>query len=124
MRLAVGACPLLKRRFLHPVLDAFMRSLPRAYEAVEAELVTRVDLLVQGDAGGRWTIRREVDRWHLIAADGHEASACVRIPQDVAWQLLSRTVAVPEALPKIVIEGDERLGHPATEAVAIMTTQA
>jgi uncharacterized protein (TIGR03083 family) len=124
MRLAVGAPPLVERRFLHPVLDTFMRSLPRAYDAVEADVGTRVDVLVEGEAGGRWTIRREVDRWHLVPADEREAAACVRVPQDVAWKLLSRTIAVPEALPEIAIEGDERLGRPATKAVAIMTTQA
>jgi hypothetical protein len=46
------------------------------------------------------------------------------VPQDVAWKLLSRTIAVSEALPEIAIEGDERLGRPASKAVAIMTTQA
>ncbi len=124
MRLAVGDAPLVERRSLHPVLDTFMRSLPRAYEAIEASVGTRVDVLVEGEAGGRWTIRHDADRWHLIATDGQEASACVRMPQDVAWKLLSRTIAVAEAFPEIAIEGDERLGRPATEALAIMTTQA
>lgn len=123
IRLAVGALPLVERRFLHPVLDTFMRSLPRAYEAVEADLGTRVDVLVEGEAGGRWSLRRQADRWHLVTADEQVAAASVRVPQDVAWKLLSRTIAVPEALPHIAIEGDERLGRPASEAVAIMTTQ-
>jgi uncharacterized protein (TIGR03083 family) len=123
MRLAVGAPPLVERRFLHPVLDTFMRSLPCAYEAVDADVGTRVDIVVEGEAGGRWTIRREADRWHLVTPDGRRATACVRMPQDVAWKLMSRTIAVPEALPYIAIGGDERLGRPATEAVAIMTTQ-
>lgn len=124
MRSAMGAPPLVERRFLHPVLDTFMRSLPRAYEAVEADDGTRVDVVVEGEAGGRWTLRREADRWHLVPPDEQVAAACVRIPQDVAWKVLSRTIAVPEALPEIVIERDERLGRPATQAVAIMTTQA
>ena len=124
MRLAVGAPALVERRFLHPVIDTFMRSLPRAYEAVEAAVGTRVDVVVEGEAGGRWTLRREADRWHLVPTDGQGVAACVRIPQDLAWKLLSRTIAVPEALPEIVIEGDARLGRPATKAVAIMTTQA
>jgi uncharacterized protein (TIGR03083 family) len=123
MRLAVGAPPLVERRFLHPVLDTFMRSLPCAYEAVEADVGTRVDVLVEGEAGGRWTLRREADRWHLVTADERGAAACVRVPQDVAWKLLSRSIAVSEALPEIAIEGDARLGRPATKAVAIMTTQ-
>ena len=124
MRLAVGAPALVERRFLHPVIDTFMRSLPRAYEAVEAAVGTRVDVVVEGEAGGRWTLRREADRWHLVPTDGQGVAACVRIPQDLAWKLLSRTIAVPEALPEIVIEDDARLGRPATKAVAIMTTQA
>jgi uncharacterized protein (TIGR03083 family) len=124
MRLAVGAPPLVERRFLHPVLDTFMRSMPRAYEAVEADVGARVDVLVEGEAGGRWTLRREADRWHLVTADEQMAAACVRVPQDVAWKLLSRTIAVPEAFPEIALEGNERLGRPATQAVAIMTTRA
>jgi uncharacterized protein (TIGR03083 family) len=124
MRLAVGAVPPIERRFLYPVLDTFMRSLPRAYEAIEAHVGTRVDLLVEGEAGGRWALRREAHRWQLVPPDEQVAAACVRVPQDVAWKLLSRTIEVPEGLPKIVIEGDERLGLPATRAVAIMTTQA
>jgi hypothetical protein len=98
--------------------------LPPVCEAVEADVGEHVDVVVEGEAGGRWTLRREADRWHLVPTDGQVAAACVRIPQDVAWKLLSRTIAVPEALPKIAIEGDERLGRPATQAVAIMTTQA
>ena len=35
-----------------------------------------------------------------------------------------RTITVAEAFPEIALEGDERLGRPATQAVAIMTTQA
>ena len=123
MRLAVGAPPLVERRFLHPVLDTFMRSLPRAYEAVEADAGTRISVLVEGEAGGCWTLRHDADRWHLVTAVDQGAAACVRVPQDIAWKLLSRTIAVPEALPQIAIEGDERLGRPATRAVAIMTTQ-
>jgi uncharacterized protein (TIGR03083 family) len=124
IRLAVGASPLVERRFLHPVLDTFMRSLPCAYEAVEADVGTRVDFLVEGEVGGRWTLRREADRWHLVPADEQVAAAYVRMPHGVAWKLLSRTITVPEALPQIAIEGDQRLGRPATKAVAIMTTQA
>jgi uncharacterized protein (TIGR03083 family) len=123
MRLAVGTSPLVARRFLHPVLDTFMWSLPRAYDAVDADVGTRVDVLVEGEAGGRWTLRREADRWHLVTPDGQQAAACVRMLEGVAWKLLSRTIAVPEALPDITIEGDEHLGWPATKAVAIMTTQ-
>jgi hypothetical protein len=58
----------------------------------------------------------------VAAADG-EPTARVRIDQDTAWRLLSRTISVDAALPSIRFEGDPLLGSAATRAVAIMTTR-
>jgi uncharacterized protein (TIGR03083 family) len=124
IRLALGCEPLVQRRWLHPVLDAFMRSLPRAYQTVKADEGARVEVEIGGDAGGRWTVQRGRDRWHLVAACDGEPTATVRMDQDTAWRLLSRTISVDAALPAIRIEGDPLLGSAATRAVAIMTTRS
>jgi len=100
MRLALGARPLVERRLLHPVLDTFMRSLPRAYEAVEA--MSERGLMF-------WSEARLEDAGHCGARpigaprDGRRARGrrLRRMSQDVAWKLLSRTIAVPDAVPEL-----------------------
>lgn len=124
IREAVGAPILSERRWLHPVLDAFMRSLPRAYEDTAAESGTRIGVTIEGPAGGRWLLRRDQDRWRLVAPDGSRATAAeVSLGQDLAWRLLTRLISREEAAGSIRIRGDERLGASSMRAVAVMTTK-
>lgn len=124
IRDALGSPGLWERRWLFPVLDAFMRSLPRAYEEVAPREGKTVVVEVTGDAGGSWALRRGPARWHLLpVADVQHPDALVRMPEPVAWRLLSRMMSVADALPSIEGQGDPALVEPASRAVAIMTTR-
>jgi uncharacterized protein (TIGR03083 family) len=123
IRHALGKPELLGRRWLHPVLSAFMRALPLAYESIPAPLDTRVAVAVDGPAGGRWLLRRGNERWCLIPNDGRLAASEVRLGQAFVWRLWTRLVTVDEVRASITISGDERLGIPAARAVAVMTTK-
>jgi uncharacterized protein (TIGR03083 family) len=123
IRMAIGRPILSGRRWLHPVLEAFMRALPRAYESTIAPTGTRVAVVVEGPAGGRWLIRRQDERWRLVVDDGMQAASDVRMDQDIAWRLMTRLVGVEDARSSITICGDETLGAPAIRAVALMTTK-
>jgi uncharacterized protein (TIGR03083 family) len=123
IRQALGRPELLGRRWLHPVLAAFMRALPLAYESIPAPLDTRVAVAVDGPAGGRWLLRRSDERWCLIPDDGRPAASEVRLGQDFVWRLWTRLVTVDEVRASIAISGDEKLGIPAARAVAVMTTK-
>jgi uncharacterized protein (TIGR03083 family) len=123
IRKALGKPELLGRRWLHPVLAAFMRALPLAYESIPAPLDTRVAVAVDGPAGGRWLLRRGDERWCLIPDDGRPAATEVRLGQDSVWRLWTRLVTVEEVEAFIAISGDENLGIPAARAVAVMTTK-
>jgi hypothetical protein len=123
IRLAVAAVPLLDRRWFFPVLDVFMRCLPRAYEDIGAPTGSIVRVQVTGESGGAWFVQRLPDRWHLVADPGTGPAAEVRVDPDIAWRLLSRTMTVEAALPEIAIAGDEALARAITRAVAIMTSR-
>jgi uncharacterized protein (TIGR03083 family) len=123
IRQALGKPELLGRRWLHPVLAAFMRALPLAYESIPAPLDTRVAVAVDGPAGGRWLLRRGEERWRLIPDDGRPATTEVRFGPDLVWRLWTRLVTVDEVQASIAISGDEKLGLPAAHAVALMTTK-
>ena len=107
---------------LNDAVDTFMRALPRAYQDVSAPEGAEVSVVVLGAAGGRWTIRRGEDRWRLIPVGNSEPDAEARLPEDLAWRLLSGNVPVLDALAGIEIRGERTLAEPASRAVAIMTT--
>ena len=66
IRVAVGAPGLLERRWLFPVLDLFVRSLPHTYQAIRRDDGTAVVVEIAGDAGGHWTLVRTSGGWQLF----------------------------------------------------------
>jgi uncharacterized protein (TIGR03083 family) len=123
IRQALGRPALLGRRWLHPVLATFMRALPLAYESIPATAGTRVAVVIDGPAGGRWLLHRGDQRWTLLADDGQSADSEIRIGQNIVWRLWTRLVTVDDAQASIAIAGDEDLGVPAARVVAVMTTK-
>ena len=122
IREAVGQPLLTSRPWLHPVLATFMRSLPLAYDSIAAPPGTRVCVVVDGPAGGRWVLERSDERWRLVPETDSPPMTEVRLDQDLAWRLLTRLVPVDDAVRLVKIRGDRTLGVPATRAIAVMTT--
>jgi uncharacterized protein (TIGR03083 family) len=123
IREAVDERPLLERRWLYPVLDTFMRCLPRAYEDVEAAEGVRVALTVDGEAGGRWVVVRGRERWELSAMTEPPFDAELVVPDHIAWKLLTRLMPLEPGVDSIESRGDAGLAAVATRAVAVMTTK-
>jgi hypothetical protein len=100
-----------------------MRGLPLAYESIPAIAGTRVAIVVDGPAGGRWLLRRGDGRWSLLADDGRSAASEVHIGQNIVWRLWTRLATADDEQASIAIAGDEDLGLPAARVVAVMTTK-
>lgn len=120
IRDAVGAPGLFERPWLFPVLDTFLRGLPHRYRDVDAAEDTRVTVIVAGEAGGVWTLRKEHAAWRLFAGAPSEAAARVRLDQDTAWRLFTKGLRPEEALSQISVDGDAALGTPVLDLVAVM----
>jgi uncharacterized protein (TIGR03083 family) len=120
IRDAVGRPGLKERRYLAPILAAFVHALPRALRSVPAAEGTVVRLVIAGDAGGRWIAVRDADRWLLGEDAGQEAAATVTVDQDVAWRLWTRSMTPDEAMPPIRTEGEPELTARVLEMVSIM----
>ena len=118
----------LERRLMHPVLDTFARSLPRAYQDTEAPEGTHVRLVVKGEAGCSWSLVRGVDpqstqktqRWALMDDVRTKAAATVTIDQDAAWRMYTKGLPPDAVRSRASIEGDVALGAVALSAVAIL----
>ncbi len=121
IRLAVGAPGAMEPEIYHPVLATFLLALPHTYRDVDAANGTVVRVVIDGEAGGRWSIVRADGAWHR-ADDPATATATVTIPQDLAWRLFSRGIRpdAPEARSRVAINGDAELGAVALSMISVM----
>lgn len=124
LREAVGAPNrTMTRRLYGPVLETFIRVLPYTYRRVQAPEGTCVQFNVTGEAGGKWDLVREANRWTLTAASGLPVASRVTVPQEAAWLLFTKkpdSAAKQAKLAAAKIEGHEKLGRVVLEAVAMV----
>lgn len=120
IREAVGADGLTGRRWLHPVLDTFVRALPHAYRDARAESGTAVVFDVRGEAGDTWTLRRESATWTLHEGRQDEAECLVETDDDTAWRMMTKGLSRQEAAGRIRRSGAVQLGDPFVGMLAIM----
>ena len=120
IRDAVGKPGLKEPRFFAPVLDAFVRALPRTYRTVAAKEGTGVALTITGDAGGSWFLLRERDAWNLYCEATERADAAIVLDQEAAWRLFTKGISQNEALSKATLSGDQSLAAKAFETVSII----
>lgn len=125
IRDAVGRPGLTEARFVRPVIDTFMRALPRAYASCHIDGDAEVLVEVVGAAGSRWLIRHVDGEWHLFkgdAGDEQRTKASVRIDEETAWRFLSRNLDPRMARRTADIKGDEHLIEPFFRAVAAIVS--
>jgi len=120
IRDAVGRPGLKEPRYLAPVLDAFVRALPRAYADVQADEGALVTFTINGAAGGRWHLRREDGAWQLYLDADQPSLAVVTLDEEAAWRLFTKGIKPDAARAHALIEGDERLALPALGMISII----
>lgn len=120
IRDAVNRPPLTQARFLGPVLAAFVLALPRTYQTLAAEEGTTVALTITGEAGGKWFLLRENNRWQLSLEAEDMPNTEVLIPQELAWRLFTKGLDNPSSNPAITVSGDRTLGLKLLETVSII----
>lgn len=120
IRDAVGAPPLYARKWLHPVLDAFLRGLPHAYRELAADSGVRIVFSVTGEAGGDWTLARETDAWRLYAGSVEDAVCHLELDQDTAWRLLTKGLTREQAAAKLEVSGGAAYSQPLLGMLAVM----
>lgn len=121
IRDAVGRPGLKDRRWFGPVLETFVRGVPRALAGAPAERGAVVRLAIDGDAGGSWSFRRH-DRWMPEVRVCDEACACiVTLDQDDAWRIFTKGMPAAAARQRATIEGDRLLGERMLGTVSILS---
>ena len=117
---AVGAPLLAGRRWLYPVLDVSMRAVPFAYRDVDAPITTGVTVEITGEAGGQWTLVREMAGWRLFTGALEHAAAHIRVDQDLAWRMFFKQRSRDEVLAAMAIGGRADLAQRFAGVLAVM----
>jgi uncharacterized protein (TIGR03083 family) len=103
---------------LGPVVSTFVFALPVALHGIDRPVGTVVELVVPGEAGGRWTVVRANGRWEF--GSGGTAAATVVLAADDLWRLGSRGISPSEAHSRASISGDPELGAAVTSLLAVI----
>jgi uncharacterized protein (TIGR03083 family) len=111
IRDAVGRPGLKQPRYFSPVLDTFIRALPRTYQAIFSDENTSVTISITGEAGGRWSVLRENGEWNLYTGAPGRPTAEVIVDQDIAWRLFTRGIDQVAALKEMLFKGDQTLAQ-------------
>ncbi len=113
------ATEIMTRELYFPVLDTFMRALPRTYASVAAPDGTIIKINVTGPAGGSWFLARRADAWSLSgSASGHSAAE-ISIPENLAWRLFTNSFPA-EAEQEVESRGETLLIKPLFRTMAVM----
>lgn len=121
IREATGRPGLTSPRYLVPVLATFVHALPRAFQDMPAASGTAVTVVIDGPAGGTWTVRRETSGWRLYAGrEDRPPTTEVGLPSTVAWRLFTRGITPEEARSQLQIGGEELPAEHVLQAVAII----
>lgn len=120
IRDAVGAPALYSRKWLHPVLDTFVRALPVNYKNTPAEPGAQISFLIIGEAGDEWTLVKELGGWQLFAGSADHAVCRMEFDQDTAWRLMTKGLSRDQARFKLSVQGNAALAEPLLGTLAVM----
>jgi uncharacterized protein (TIGR03083 family) len=125
IRDAVGVPGHRDARFLGPVIATFVHALPMALGGIDATVGSRLQVDVDGEGGGTWTVVRATEEgplggWELRAGAEADPTASVSMDTDTAWRLLTLGLDDEAASARVRQEGDATLTGRALRAVAII----
>jgi hypothetical protein len=98
----------------------FVRSLPRAYQEIEAADGTAITLTIVGDSGGSWSVIREGGRWCLYLGKPPQPRAEVILSENIAWRLFTKGITKEAARYQAIFSGDQVIGEQILEVVSII----
>lgn len=124
IRLAVGQeAALYQPAFYQPYLAISMRAILYRLREFAAEVGDHVVVEVSGQGEGIWAFQRGPAGWELldtIPAETTTVRTHLLVPGALAWRLFSKNITPAEALPYVVLKGDQHLGQWLLGTVAVM----
>jgi len=121
IREAVGAEGLDQPRFVRPLLDIFVRALPRAYAGSAAPEGASVRIAASGLDDAVWRLAFGNGGWGVYTEpESLEPDASIELPADAAWRLFIKGISGEQARGRATIRGPRELTDPFFSTLAVM----
>jgi len=120
IRDAVGRPGLKDQYFFAPVLETFVRALPRTFREIHASDGTLIHLVISGEADDEWYLQREQERWILGKSSTSPAETTVVLDQEHAWRLFTKGIGKAETFQCASFNGNEMLARKVFDIVSII----
>ena len=92
IREALNAPSIAIPKYLSPVINILMHSVPYWYKDVHALAGTRLCIEVTGDSGGIWILERKKKNWEFIEDRNISCNEKIMLSDDTTWKFLMRAI--------------------------------
>lgn len=121
IREAVGASGIDQERYVRPLLETFIRALPRSYASLEAPAGSSLRVRITDLKDLEWVLRRIPGSWQLgVVEQDLKTDASIDVSSAVAWRLFTKGLSGPEARRSARLVGDREIIEPFFSTLAIM----
>lgn len=124
IREALGCTEVLitKTLFL-PFMDTLMQGLPHTYREVKAHEGNTVQIVVSGEAGGIWQLKKHASGWKLLDKPETILSGEITMTPSTAWKLFTKGMSIEEAQQLVEVGGDKTLALYCLQMVSVMANR-
>jgi hypothetical protein len=120
IREAVGKPLLSDEKWMYPLIDTLVRSLPYFYQKTfPGKTNSTVQLVVKDISNGKWILKKN-NSWELFVGETSDYSSKVVMNADTAWRMFSKHISKEEAKKRITVEGDIALGQAILDLITFM----
>ncbi|HEV2073661.1 MAG TPA: maleylpyruvate isomerase N-terminal domain-containing protein [Thermomicrobiales bacterium] len=120
IREATGRAVVDAPHLLAPVLATFAHGIPHALRSIDRPMGATLTVVVHGEAGGQWWVKRAASGWELHGEVTGSADAVIDLDQVTAWRLATKGMSRDDARREVNIKGDIELGEGFLNLVAIL----
>lgn len=121
IREAIGKPLLVEQKWIHPLIDTFVRGLvPTIYKKIyPAKNNISVILEVEDISEGKWIMKKNKS-WNLFVGEELNYTSKVVMNADTAWRMFTKNISKEAARKRITIYGDVVLGKGILELTTVM----
>lgn len=121
IREALGStATLMERQLFHPFIATMLKALPHHYRNVQARPGSSLLVEITGEAGGKWTLYRQTEKWELENTAVEKPTAGFVLGPEIAWKLFTKGMTAAQAEIQSTLYGDIRLAKPMLTMLSVM----